>query len=827
MRFSEKWLREWVNPPVSTDELVAQLTGAGLEVDAVEPAAPDLPGVVVGKVLSVAPHPNADRLTVCTVDIGGQTPLAVVCGASNVREDLRVPVASAGARLADGSRMKPSKIRGTESSGMLCSARELGLSESAQGLMELPADAPVGESLSDYLALDDMAIEIDLTPNRGDCLSIAGIAREVGVLDRCPVSPPAMARVPASIPDAFPVTLESPADCPRYVGRVIRNIDIRAPSPIRMQERLRRSGIRSINPVVDVTNYVMLELGQPMHAFDPDTLSDTIRVRRANQGETLLLLDGMQVTLHPSTLVIADAHRPIALAGIMGGADTAVTGKTRHIFLESAFFTPRALAGQARRYALHTDASHRFERGVDWELQRAATERATALLIEIAGGEPGPVVEALSQPDLPRPRPVRLRSSRLQRVLGIPFAAAPVPANAVSAHPVSAPSVSVDTVSDVLTRLGMVTVAGTAAGDGKTWDVTPPSFRFDIALEADLIEEVARVTGYDTIPARRPVLPVSSHKPADATVSLARMRQVLVERGYREAITYSFVDPELVSLIDPDASSLALQNPISSEMAVMRTTLLPGLVQAVMHNLRRQQPRIRLFESGLVFNRQGDELLQERVLGAIATGSAFAEQWGIPARSVDFFDVKSDVEGLLSLTGRSREYRFVRFSHPALHPGQSARIERDGRPIGWIGNLHPRIGRELKLGGTPGGNTLAFQIKLTELESGTQPEYIPLSKFPAVRRDIALIVNKNVSSYSVQECIRRAASDRLKNDALKSITLFDEYCGDGIDAEKKSLAFGLLFQEASRTLQDTEIDKLVAGVMTVLQDRLDAIPRTY
>ncbi|MBT8421234.1 MAG: phenylalanine--tRNA ligase subunit beta, partial [Gammaproteobacteria bacterium] len=499
MQFSEKWLREWVNPPISTDQLIAQLTGAGLEVDSVQPVAPALAGVVVGSVLSVARHPDADRLTVCSVDVGAQAPLGVVCGAANVRENLRVPVATVGARLADGSKMKRSKIRGRESLGMLCSARELGLAESADGLMELPADAPVGENLSDYLALDDQAIEIDLTPNRGDCLSIAGIAREVGVLNRCPVSKPDMPEIEAAIPDEFPVKLTSPTDCPRYVGRVIRDIDPDAQTPVWMRERLRRSGVRSIGPVVDVTNYVMLELGQPMHAFDLDTLEDTIEVRRAGRDESLLLLGGTRVTLHPDTLVIADAHRPIALAGIMGGEETSVTRATRHIFLESAFFTPKALAGQARRYTLHTDSSHRFERGVDWALQRTATERATALLVAIVGGKPGPIIEAVSLDDIPKPTSVQLRESRLQRLLGISFAA--------------------DTVSDVLMRLGMAAVSdgiGADSGTGNeaadnTWRVTPPSFRFDIALEADLIEEVVRVTGYDGIPARRPILPLAPH----------------------------------------------------------------------------------------------------------------------------------------------------------------------------------------------------------------------------------------------------------------------------------------------------------------------------
>nr|VFK66865.1 MAG: phenylalanyl-tRNA synthetase beta subunit [Candidatus Kentron sp. UNK]VFK72294.1 MAG: phenylalanyl-tRNA synthetase beta subunit [Candidatus Kentron sp. UNK] len=799
MRFSEKWLREWVNPPISTDELAAQLTALGLEVDSVQPAGPELPGVVIGNVLSVARHPNADRLSVCSVDVGSEAPLTVVCGAPNVREGLRAPMAGIGAQLADGARMKRARIRGQESFGMLCSARELGLVESSDGLMELPPDAPVGQPLADYLGLDDVGIEVDLTPNRGDCLSVAGIAREVGVINRCPLSPPAIHPVPSLIPDEFSVTLDSPLDCPRYVGRIIEDIDPEATAPVWMQERLRRSGLRSISPIVDVTNYVMLELGQPMHAFDLDKLQDGIRVRKAKQGETLALLNGVEITLRPDTLVIADARRPIALAGIMGGSDTAVTEMTRHIFLESAFFAPEALAGHARHYTLHTDSSHRFERGVDFDLQRVATERATALLQEIVGGKPGPIIEKTSESDLPRLAPVSLRGSRLQRILG--FSPAP------------------ETVSDVLMRLGMTVIA---EGDNETWEVTPPSFRFDIALEADLIEEIARVTGYDRIPVRQPSLPLADREAFDTPSSMAMMRRVLVERGYREAITYSFVDPELASLMDPGAEAmLALRNPISSEMAVMRATLLPGLLQAVLYNTRRQQSRVRLFESGLVFHRddehQGNELRQEKVLGAVAVGTAFPEQWGTPARDVDFFDVKSDVEALLSLAGRSREYHLVRATHPALHPGQSAAIRRAGeQTIGWIGNIHPRIARKLKLT----GNTIVFQIKLAALDGSTLPKYSPLSKFPAIRRDIAIIINADIAARSVRDAIEKVSAG-----ALKEITLFDDYRARGIAPGKKSLAFGLLFQDASRTLQDVEIDDLVTDIMATLQDRFGAIQR--
>lgn len=792
MKFSEQWLREWVDPPVTTKELVAQLTGAGLEVAGWEPIAGALEGVLVGEVLEVEPHPSAARLRLCQVGIAADRPLAIVCGAPNVRPGLRAPLARVGARLPDGTTIKAASIRGIESAGMLCSAKELGLSEDATGLLELPADAPIGADLKDYLSLRDVSIDVDLTPNRGDCLSIAGIAREVGVLNRQPVRRIALQPVPSTVEDRFPVFLDSGEDCPHYVGRVIRNVDMRVPTPLWLRERLRRSGVRSLGAVVDITNYVLLELGQPLHAFDLERLSACIRVRRGRTGESLRLLDGSEVQLDADILVIADDQHPVALAGIMGGAASAVSDTTRHLFLESAFFTPRVLAGVARRHGLHTDSSHRFERGVDPALQRVALERATDLLLRIAGGEPGPIIEESLASALPKPPRVRLRRARISRLLGA--------------------EVPTEEVSDILGRLGMTTAA-----DDEGWHVTAPTFRFDIECEADLIEEVARISGYEAIPENRPRLPLGITTIAEETVGIGRVRQSLVERGYTEALTYSFVDPRLQSLIDPDAAPMRLTNPISADMAVMRTNLWAGLLQVLLHNSKRQHARIRVFETGLTFRTQAGELRQEPMLGGLAAGPVYPEQWGVAERDTDFFDVKSDIEALLALTAALPAFRFKPMAHPALHPGQAAVIERAGRPVGMFGALHPRIVRELKLAQVP----FVFELELASISVRTLPAFEPLSRFPRVRRDIAIIVDETVAAQSVADCIRSAGTALLVD-----LYVFDVYRGEGIDPGKKSLALGLIFQASSRTLNDEEVDALVAAAVNSLSDHFGAILRS-
>lgn len=787
MKFSEQWLREWVDPDVSTGTLAEQLTMAGLEVDAVEPAAPPFDGVVVGEVLAVEAHPDADKLRVCRVGVDRDEPLEIVCGAPNVHQGMRAPTAVVGANLPGGLRIKKSKLRGVASFGMLCSAKELGLGEGTEGLMALPADAPVGTPLRDYLGLDDQSIELGLTPNRGDCLSILGIAREVGVLNRLAVAAPGGAAVPAASDDTFPVTLDSPADCPRYVGRVVRGIDNRAATPMWMQERLRRCGLRSLGPVVDVTNYVLLELGQPMHAFDLARLDSGITVRRARAGEALTLLDGQELELDPEALVIADGTGAQALAGVMGGAATAVEAGTRDIFFESAFFDPGAIAGRARRYGLHTDSSHRFERGVSPELQREAVERATALLIGIAGGEAGPVTEVCEAAHLPRREAIALRSARVGRVLGkaIPDAE----------------------VAEVLERLGMAVEA-----DGEGWRVTPPAFRFDLTIEEDLLEEVGRIHGYQNLPSTLPEVRLDGVAVPEEEVGLARLRQPLLERGYHEAITYTFVDPALQARLDPEATVLELANPIASDMSAMRTTLWPGLVQALRHNLNRQQERVRLFETGLVFSGEAG-LPQEGALGGAVCGDLLPEQWSGTARPVDFYDVKGDVEAVIAATGDPAAFAFTAASHPVLHPGQGARIERDGRPVGWLGKVHPGLAGELDIPEA----TYLFQLALDALRKGCTPRFAELSRFPAIRRDLAVVVDSDLPAARVVATARAAAPETLRD-----LELFDVYQGKGVEAGRKSVAMRLTLQEKSRTLTDDEVDAAVAAVVAALGEQLGA-----
>ena len=785
MRFSEAWLREWVDPAVSTRELADQLSMAGLEVDAVEPAAVPFDGVVVGRVLSREQHPDADKLSVCSVEVGADAPLQIVCGAKNVAAGMTVPVARVGATLPGDFRIKRAKLRGVESLGMICSASELGLAESSEGILPLPDDAPVGQDFRAYMQLDDMCIEVDLTPDRADCLSVAGIAREVGVLNRSAVCEPAIEPVAPVSDEVFPVALDAPEACPRYLCRVVRGIDPQARTPDWMVERLRRSGVRAIAPVVDITNYVMLELGQPMHGFDLARLQSGIRVRMAAPGERLRLLDGSEITLRDDTLVIADQERALAVAGIMGGEDSGVSTQTVDVLLESAFFAPLAVAGKARSYGLHTDSSHRFERGVDPQLQRRAMERATALLLEIAGGSPGPVHEVCSEDQLPRQAPIHLRRERLARVLGIEVADAEV--------------------ADILERLGMQV---TAVEDG--WQVTAPSVRFDIAIEVDLIEEVGRVYGFARIPASLGHAPVSVALRPEGGFSLARARERLVCRGYQEAITYSFVAPELAAVLTPGETPIKLANPISSDMSDMRASIWPGLVQVLRHNLARQQGRVRVFESGLTFRRVDGVIEQAPCLAGLVFGEARAEQWGLDSRRADFYDVKADLESLLNQVAGPGEFRFEASEHPVLHPGQSARVLRQGAPCGWIGLLHPAAQQALDL---PDGVFL-FEVSLEALRAGRIPHFEPLSKFPSIRRDFALLVPRDLSYQALLDTVRDAAPA-----IVRDIQLFDVYTGSNIDSSLKSLALGLILQESSHTLTDSEVDQASAAVLAALADR--------
>ncbi|MGB5063713.1 MAG: phenylalanine--tRNA ligase subunit beta, partial [Candidatus Competibacter sp.] len=693
--------------------------------------------------------------------------------------------------LPGGLTIGPTRLRGVESRGMLCSAKELGLAETSEGLLPLPADSRPGQDLRELLALDDAIIEIELTPNRGDCLGMEGIAREVAALNRRAFRPLLVGAVEPVLDVAFPVTLLDPADCPRYVGRVIRGVDPAAATPLWMKERLRRAGIRSLGPLVDVTNYVMLELGQPMHAFDLGRLSGGIEVRRARPGERLELLTGAVVEPDGQTLLITDHNGPLALAGIMGGEISSCTEATRDVFLESAFFAPASIAGRARRYGLQTDASYRFERGVDPQLQRRAAERATRLLLDIAGGQPGPIVEAVAPEFLPAEPAIRLRPERVRLLLGLDIPAAEV--------------------EGILRRLGMA-----VAIEMDHWLVVPPSSRFDIRLEVDLIEEIVRVHGYDRLPGNRPLTRLEMPPQPEQQVALARFREALVQRGFQEAITYSFVDPTFQAVLDPARRPLALANPISADLAAMRTSLWPGLFKALIHNQKRQQPRVRLFEHGLTFVPTDDGLRQEPYLGGVLAGAALPEQWGLPERAADFFDLKSDVEALLALTGEPEMFTFMAAAHPALHPGQCARIDRAGALVGWLGALHPQVARELDVE----GDAFVFELALAGLQAARVPVFRELSRFPVSRRDIAIVVDEAAAAQAIQDCIRRHGGELLRD-----VLLFDVYWGPGISEGRKSLALGLILQDLSRNLTDNVVEETVSGIIAGLAEQFGATLR--
>ena len=793
MKFSESWLREWVNPAVDSAELVSRLTMAGLEVDSVEPVAPPFYGVVVGEIIAIAPHPDADKLRVCQVAGGAEGPVQVVCGAPNARQGLKVAFATLGATLPGDFKIRRAKLRGVDSFGMLCAEKELGVSEADAGLWELPADAPVGDNLRDYLGLDDRLIEVDLTPNRGDCLSINGLSREVGAIcDAVVVRPPVVAVAPR-LDEVLPVHLDAGNRCPRYAGRVIRGIDISRPSPPWLVEKLARSGVRSIDAVVDVTNFVLLELGQPMHAFDLARLNGEIRVRTSRAGEEITLLDDTKRTLNEGTLLIADHAGPIALAGIMGGARTAVSGTTRDIFLESAFFDPMAVVGQARQYGLHTDASHRFERGVDPELCLLAIERATALLVEVVGGEPGPVAVAELAAELPTPRSLKLRRARLAQQLALDLDDA--------------------VVTGILARLGCELVGADADG----WTVRVPSWRFDIAIEVDLVEEVARVHGYNNLPTRVLAAPLAILPREEARLSSARLRSELAARGFREAITYSFVDPKVQKLLDPEAAPVAVANPISSDMAEMRTTLWAGLLPALARNLNRQLSRVCLFETGARFVRDGSgNLVQESMVAGLIQGERYAEGWTSGKERVDFYDLKGHVEALLQLGGEPDAYRFAPASHPALHPGQSAGLWRADEFLGYLGRLHPGVQKQLDIDHP----VYLFELRLVPLLEASVPRFREISRFPGVRRDIAVLVGESVPAQALLDAVRGAAGD-----LLAELRIFDVYQGKGVETTRKSVAMSLTFQDESRTLNEAEITAAMDAVIAVLEDKFQGTLR--
>jgi phenylalanyl-tRNA synthetase beta chain len=792
VKVSIDWLREWVDTGWDAQTLAQRLTMAGLEVEAVEPACPPFSGVVVGEVVSCERHPDADKLTVCQVDDGSGGTRQVVCGAPNVRPGMRSAFARVGAELPGGLRIKRAKLRGVESSGMLCSARELGLGEGHAGILDLPGDLVPGTDLRSALVLDDVILEVNVTPNRGDALSVLGIAREAAALAATRLGVPAAEPVTASLKDRFEVRLDAPDACPRFAGRVLRGLRTDARTPLWMCERLRRAGLRPISPVVDVTNYVMLELGQPMHAYDLRRLSGRIEVRWARDGERLELLDGSTIDLAADILVIADAAGPVGAAGIMGGERSGIAEDTTDVFLEVAYFSPESIAGRARRLGLLTDASQRFERGVDPRLQERAIERATRLMLEIAGGQAGPTVVTQSDAHLPRRPSVQLEIERIGRLLGID----------IPRHEVEA----------MLRRLGMQ-----VAGAGDTLGVIPPSHRFDISLPQDVIEEVARLYGYDRIPEADAPVPQVPRGVSEQRVARERLAAVLADRGFQQAVTYSFVDPGLQRVLDPEGEALALSNPISADLAVMRSSLWPGLLKALLENARRQQDRVRLFEIGTRFLVTGGRLTERQSVAGLLWGRAASEQWGLAARDADFFDAKAEVEALFRLTG-PRSLRYVADELPCLRPGRAARILDGDDTLGWIGELHPEACRTLDLRQAP----LLFELDLESSFCAQVPVFTEFSRYPQIRRDLAVVVPEAVSFDQIKsEAVAAAAGQ------LHELRLFDVYRGPGIEPGAKSVALGLILQERSRTLTDQEGDAVVAAVIARLRSELKANIRDH
>lgn len=783
MKLSRNWLREWVAFDWSVDELAHRLTMAGFEVEGREAVAGEFTQVVVGEVLETAKHPDADKLTVCRVSAGeGTAPLQIVCGAKNVRAGLKAPLALVGAQLPGGLAIKRAKLRGVESQGMLCSSRELGLGEGIDGLLELPSTLRSGEDLRTALGLDDVVLEINFTPNRGDALSVLGLAREVSVLAERPLTWPALAPVPATATDTFPVQLSAPAACAKFAGRVLRGVDPQAPTPLWMQERLRRAGLRSLGPMIDVTNYVMIELGQPMHAYDLRRLQGGIDVRFARTGEKLTLLEGSDIALATDELVIADATGPVALAGIMGGEKSGIAPDTTDVFLEVAWFAPEAIQGRGRRHGIVTDASQRFERGVDATAQERAIERATQLLLEIAGGRAGPTVVEVAAEHLPQRAPIPLTAAYLKRLIGVV-----VPPERVRA---------------ILERLGMH-----VSGGPETWSVTPPSWRFDVAQSADLVEDVARVYGYNDVPPIDAPIPQRPGAVPEGRVAPERLAALLVDRGYHEAITYTFVEPALQRRLFPDTPALPLKNPISADLAEMRVSLWPGLVKALSDNVRRQQERVRLFEFGSKFIVEGAEIKEIACVGGLAWGWTLPEQWCAAKAPVDFYDVKADVEALVAAAGAATEFRYVAESLPCLHPGRTARLYRGDTPCGWLGELHPEIARALEVSPAP----YLYELELDVLLRAAVPVASALSRFPSVRRDLAVVVKESVTFSELRRSVTVAASS-----LLRELKVFDVYRGPGIESGRKSVALGLILQDNSRTLTDADAD----AVMTAVVDRL-------
>lgn len=791
MKISENWLRTWVNPAIDSDTLSDQLTMLGLEVDELVPAAKPFTGVVIGEVLTVVQHPDADRLRVTTVNIGSGEPLQIVCGAPNVRVGMKAPVATIGAVLPGDFKIKKGKLRGVESQGMLCGASEIDLEDKIDGLLELPTDAPVGTNIREYLNLDDHVIDISITPNRGDCFSIRGVAREIGVINQLPVTAPEIQEVAATIADQKQVVVTTDG-CPRYLGRVIKNVNTKAATPAWMEQALARSGIRQHSILVDITNYVLMELGQPLHAFDGGQVQGSVHVRQASANEKLVLLNEQEIELTEDVMVIADDVKALAIAGIMGGLSSSVTDETTEIFLESAFFAPLHIAGRARRYGLHTDASQRYERGVDFELPMIAMQRASQLIQTLAGGDFGPITVSEKTELLPKREAIELNQAQVDQLLGY--------------------QVPTAFITDALQRLGCdVTV--TAEGE---WTVVPPSHRYDMAIYQDLIEEVARIHGYDNIQISLPVIDVKLAKHQDQ-FELTQLRQTLVTLGYQEAISFSFADLKLEKQLNSQVNPLALANPISSDLAVMRSTLLSSLIPCVQYNINRQQSRVRFFELGLRFDYQNaksiEDLKQIPTLAMIAVGSKQIESWHGKAQVMDFFDLKGEVEEILA-AGRV-QVEYVRSDREWLHPGQSAEILVDGKSVGYLGRLHPSLENALDL-----STTWIAELDQSAVLQTYVSNFTELSRFPSVRRDIALVISDKINVSEIQQLIEKTGGE-----LLDSTWLFDVYTGQGVEQGKRSLAFALLWQHPSRTLEDAEIKSGMDHIIQVLEDTYQATLR--
>ncbi|MCO6537278.1 MAG: phenylalanine--tRNA ligase subunit beta [Gilliamella sp.] len=794
MKFSESWLREWINPEISSETLADQLTMAGLEVDDVEKVAGDFTGVVIGKVIECMQHPNADKLRVTKVDIGKEELLDIVCGAPNCRQGLTVACATVGAVLPGNFKIKSAKLRGEPSEGMLCSYSELGIADEHNGIIELPDDAPLGQDIREYLNLNDVTIDISVTPNRADCFGIVGIARDISAVNNIPMQALKVNSVQATISDTVSIKIDDPAVSPRYLGRVIKNINVNAQTPLWMKEKLRRGGIRSIDAVVDITNFVLLEIGHPMHAFDLSQIEKGIIVRYASKDEKLTLLNGNDVKLNDKTLVIADHQKILALAGIMGGEKSGVTQTTKDIFLEAAFFNPLVITGKAREYGLHTESSHRYERGVDPFLQFTAMERASQLLIDICGGEAGPIIDVTHEAELPAQATIQLRRNKIDRIIGY--------------------TIETQKITDILIRLGCE-----VEYKDNVWIVKSPSWRFDLQIEEDLVEEVARIYGYNNIPnANLKIESVMKPKP-ESQIPLRRVKDLLVDRGFQEAVTYSFVDPKVQRILYPEHPEIKLPNPISSEMSVMRLSLWSGLLDVILYNQNRQQTRARLFETGLRFI--PDEncefgVRQELMLAGIVTGNLYEEHWQLPKKNVDFYDLKGDLESIFSLLGCGDQIQFKKSELPALHPGQSAAIYLNDELLGHLGVLHPEIEKKLSLN----SKTLVFEINLAKISKKEVPVAQDLSKYPSNKRDIAIIVSNTIPAADIiLECKKAGGEQLIK------VTLFDVYQGENIKEDQKSIAISLILQDKSRTLEEEDITNIVSKCVTALQNRFKALLR--